>query len=287
MDRDIRDHLNEPPIDPRRERLVGYLYEELPPEEAAQVRAWLDEDPALRAEWEELQEARAFLRAPQEGAAPEFVFLNPLARAAAPLSPRRPRFRLSAAWVFAACTLALVGLLLAGLRLDRTPQGLVLHLGEPVPAVPVSISPPPPALPPPVELATANPAVPEIRTTAATPADVVTPDQLRRTAEAMMETVAAILEQREAARREEMGYLFTALYERLREEDTQRYQDLMDQIHGVGLGLLAEQTRTAARLDAIIGTSPASSQSSQPNHDSNDEDATGSPETGRENEKRP
>ena len=112
---------------------------------------------------------------------------------------------------------------------------------------------------------------PELRTVAAPGA--VTPDQLRITAEAMLQTMATILDQREEAQREEMGYLLRAFYERIRDEEETRYGELRDQIHGVGLGLLAEQTRTSARLDAIVGAGATSRPKDQPDDDEPSRDA--------------
>ena len=51
------------PIDPRYDKLIAALYGELSPEEERAFLAELETDSALKAEWEALNETRAFVAA--------------------------------------------------------------------------------------------------------------------------------------------------------------------------------------------------------------------------------
>jgi len=116
-----------------REKMIAALYGELSEEEMRDFHARLAEDGALRAEWEALHEARAFLQhaeAPEES--PEFVFLAP-AETGRPM--RAARIRTWHEWLrlptvgFALTTAVLLALLVSGLRMDRVEGGLALRWG--------------------------------------------------------------------------------------------------------------------------------------------------------------
>ncbi|MBD3236861.1 MAG: hypothetical protein GF330_09165, partial [Candidatus Eisenbacteria bacterium] len=65
-------------LDPIRQKMVAALYGELPADAERELQAALAEDAELRAEWEELQAARGFLReAEHPEPAPSFVFTTP------------------------------------------------------------------------------------------------------------------------------------------------------------------------------------------------------------------
>jgi anti-sigma-K factor RskA len=142
--------MTEPRIDELRQRMIAALYGELPPGERREFEAALAADESLRREWEELQGARAFLAAaPIEDEVPQFVFLDPelaAGRAAGAASARaragRSSGRLGWGWLapwrspaggFALAGAAVIVLLLFGLRVDRTPAGLVVRFSTPAP----------------------------------------------------------------------------------------------------------------------------------------------------------
>jgi anti-sigma factor RsiW len=130
-------------LDPLRDRMVAALYGELPPEDEEELLTHLASDPALRAEWDELQESRGFLGA-ADAADPDpgFVFELPAAArvgGAAPGVHDRLRGWLTGLLVrpaagFALAVAACVVLLIAGLRIDRVPSGLAVHFGPAAPA---------------------------------------------------------------------------------------------------------------------------------------------------------
>jgi hypothetical protein len=132
--------MNETPLDPKRERMIAALYDELSPEERREFESWLEDDPQLRADWEELCAARSFLRsAPAGDLAPEMPFpILPEVADGAAFEKARGRASGRGLWTFlrspaigfalgAAC---LAVLLLAGLRVDRVPQGLVVRFSS-------------------------------------------------------------------------------------------------------------------------------------------------------------
>ncbi len=127
-------------LDPRRQKMVAALYGELSPREEREFMAILDTDDELRAEWEELQGARSFLQQVEAGdSAPAFDLLMPADApqsfdVATAISTSRPTFweRLgnmlrTPATGFAVATAALLVLIVAGLRVDRTPGGLMVR----------------------------------------------------------------------------------------------------------------------------------------------------------------
>src|SRR5215510_3664149 len=120
-------------LDPKRQTMIAALYGELSAEELATFHALLDEDATLRAEWEELREARALLETAtinEPVHAPEFVFID---RSRSETKPKRrfswlPAF--SPAWGFASVAACLAILMGTGLRMDRMDNGIVLHFGN-------------------------------------------------------------------------------------------------------------------------------------------------------------
>jgi hypothetical protein len=122
-----------------RATMVAALYGELSEPERRALMERVAADPALRAEWEELQEAQAWLRRAEVAEpVPEFVFLAP----AQPETARPATKTRSGAWGgwrlpalgFALATAALLALMVGGLRVDRVDHGLALRWGaSPVP----------------------------------------------------------------------------------------------------------------------------------------------------------
>jgi len=122
------------------QELIAALYGELTAAEMTALEARLAADPALRAEWDELREAQAFLReAPGEELAPSFAFLAPPAdkrRVRRAANPQGWRERLARrlrtpATGFAFAAAAMLVLIFAGLRVDRTGQGFYVGFGTP------------------------------------------------------------------------------------------------------------------------------------------------------------
>lgn len=122
-----------------RAEMVAALYGELGEPERRALMERVAADPALQAEWEELQQAQMLLRRAEVAEpVPDFVFLAP-APEAAPFA-RKARHRAWGGWRlpalgFGLATAALLALMVGGLRVDRMDHGLALRWGPaPVPA---------------------------------------------------------------------------------------------------------------------------------------------------------
>ena len=104
----------------------------------APLRKEIEEDPALRAEWEELNAARSFLgawEAPEES--PGFVFVNDRPAPCAPWRPRRRDFGRGFggwsrvwSWGLAATAAAVLILAVNGFRVETVDDGLAFRFGH-------------------------------------------------------------------------------------------------------------------------------------------------------------
>jgi hypothetical protein len=135
------------PLDHWRERMVDALYGELSDAERTELETELARDPNLRRDLEELTEARAALRRlleSTEGAEQEPAAVAWGTRPGWPEPGRRSPWRtvLAAGIGFAAAASLFVGLLFAGLRVDRTRAGVLVHLDRsPIPVAVATVSP--------------------------------------------------------------------------------------------------------------------------------------------------
>lgn len=127
-------------LDEWRDRMVRALYEELPASERRALEDRLERDPELRAEMSELREARRVLAGLADdvpgGQGGELTRIG-----GSPAT--RPgggwRWRAAAAGVgFAAAATVFIGLLVAGLRVDRTPAGVLVRFGGETIAAPTA-----------------------------------------------------------------------------------------------------------------------------------------------------
>jgi anti-sigma factor RsiW len=113
--------------------MIAALYGELPEHEMLKFEAALERDDDLRKDWDELRGARASLQQlAQEESEPDFTFRLPPAKALvgsdANVVPFRRWLMASAAGFAAAASIFLV-LLVVGLRVDRTPGGVLVRFG--------------------------------------------------------------------------------------------------------------------------------------------------------------
>jgi len=257
-------------IDPRIQKLMASLYGELSEEEERAFQAELADDDALRAEWEELRDARVFLKAWEaEEPGQSFVFVEP---ARTPASGRRGPaagggwFRRlggllpPSAWGFAGATAALTVLILAGFRVDRVENGVAFRFGEPTRTARVAgTMTPGDRLSPPGQGA-AYPRVLSPSGTGVLPAAAdgyVTQAQLDAYTARLLTTMTSVLGDFEQKRNGELAYVLQSFYQDLSSRQLQSYDELRGQIQGVGLGLMAEQTKANARLESLVGRNDA------------------------------
>jgi anti-sigma factor RsiW len=242
------------PKDARRERLVAALYGELEPAEQRELERELAGDPALRAEMEELEEARGWLREWKPDEAPPSFTIVAQDRAR-PMRRTRAAFL---AWAFGGATVALSALLIAGLRVDRVDGGVAVRFGEPGGPVLSAEGPARDTLPvvktepAPIVSATQSPAPAPVTPVPASATAALTREDLDAYTQDMAQVMAALLQQAETHQRAEMGSAFERFYEAIRLERQRDLADLRTELHGVGLGLMAEQTRTNARLSRLL-----------------------------------
>jgi hypothetical protein len=124
--------MNDRPIDPRREPMVAAMYGELSDDEMREFETMLEQHEELRQDWQELLEARAGLqRLAQEEEDQSFSFRMPPDQAQAERPNVVPlwRWAIASAAGFAAAASIFLVLILAGLRVDRTPDGVLVRFG--------------------------------------------------------------------------------------------------------------------------------------------------------------
>ena len=133
-------------VDPRIDKMMAYLYGELPEAEERAFRRLLEKDDALRAEFEELSDVRQMLGGWEvEERVPSFVLVGDADSAqrdrksggglAKILEPFRG-FAVTPAWGLAAAAAILLVLAVGQFRVERVDGGVALRFGEPTdPAV--------------------------------------------------------------------------------------------------------------------------------------------------------
>jgi len=255
--------MNNDILDPRRQMLIGALYEELSPEEQSAFEALLDEDASLRADWEELRETRRVLaEASAEETAPGFRFLAE--DAAAPVASPGFFTRLRAgfqsgwvpAWSFAGATLVLLVMLVAGFRIDRVDGGVAFRFG-PGSEIPTAGGSPPATMAGGAESLDlgqyADPARVRAVPAAAT-GGYLTRSDLDGYTVGVMQAVSGLLGSYQEDQRGEIAFILQGLYEQLRMEQRRDFEKLRARVDGVGLGMMMEQNRTRERMESLVAT---------------------------------
>jgi hypothetical protein len=234
-------------LDPRREKMVAALYGELTPEEEKEFFQLLTQDDELRAEWEELNAARAFLKhGEEEEKAPSFVFMPPIETSAAReespvgLWERLRGIVFSPAGAFAAATAVLVILIATGFRVDRVENGLAFRFGSPETSTP--------AVENLAQRTEGIPLVPSGRGPDYTPGQpseltAAEPQYLTRAdldsyGNNFSTVMNAMIESYDQRRSNELGFLLKMMYDELMERQQQDYSELSSQIQRVGYGLV-------------------------------------------------
>jgi hypothetical protein len=255
--------MNHDILDPRRQMLIGALYEELSPEEQGAFEALLEEDASLRADWEELRETRRVLaEASGEETATGFDYLAEDAAAAGDspgfLARLRAGFRGGwiPAWSFAGATLMLLVMLGAGFRIDRVDGGLVFRFG-PGPEITGSDGSAVTTLAGGAEPLDMGRYADPGRVTAAPAAATggyLTRSDLDGYTVGVMQAVSGLLGSYQEEQRGEIAFILQGLYEQLRMEQRRDFEKLRARVDGVGLGMMMEQNRTRERMESLVAT---------------------------------
>jgi hypothetical protein len=273
--------MSEQPLDPKRQMLIAALYGELSEEKEQEFQELLARDAGLRADWDELRETRVLLAewAPEE-TAPAFEITEQEAAFLGPSSRRRGAspglwaglrgwFRGSwtpPAWGFAGATAVLVILILTGFRVDWVENGLVFRFGPDSQIVSGS-SPGAGSMtataPGNVDPGRIGPPSDGVRATpVAARGDLVTRHEMDYYSAGIMRMMSDMLVDYRNERNGELAYILGSLYEQLRSEQSEQYDDLKARVEGVGLGLMVEQSRANARLEYLM--SPTSERGEKP-----------------------
>ena len=233
-------------LDPKRQLLIAALYGELDADGEARFQAAIDEDPVLRAEWDELRETRALLEtasAAEPAITREFVFVRPPETKA---TWRQRFFTFSPAWGFASVACGLVILLGAGLRLDRVDNGLVVRFGQaPVPQTQPKPEPVTPTRRP--EITVPVPVDGDVRITP-TSAHALTREDLNRSTIRTLEAMSNMVDDAQMEQNHKMAMILGQFYEEMRDEQDRKYRDLRQRVEAVGI----TQNRMNQRISRFI-----------------------------------
>lgn len=251
-------------VDPRIDKMIAFLYGELPPAEEKAFRRLLEKDDALRAEWEELSGTRQALGDWKvEEHVPAFVLVDPAPRQRRAGTPGAwHRFLdslrsagMSPAWGLAACAVALVILAAAGFRVERLPQGVAFRFGGDRPATSGR------DLPgvgdgEPMELA-ARTRPDDAGGAGIVPASgtYLTKDEYDRYNADLMNTLVGLLNRYDEQRDSETTDLLRGLYAKVSERQMYDYERTNRRIDALGAGILAEQGRSRDIDDVLNGPS--------------------------------
>lgn len=221
------------PVDPRIDRLVAYLYDELAPADRREFEQMLERDDALRAEYEALAGTRSLLGGWElDEHVPSFVIVE------APSKRRRPampglfgwlREHLGGVmtyggWAVAGAAAAVMILTLRGVSLTGRPPDLAQQ-----PAHRVE-----PALPGP-DLVNPRGAGPvsgagDVQLTGGGTAPYMTREEFDQYSAALLRMMASYLNDYRSRRDEELGAVLRSLYGQLNNQQSSQYADLLTRI---------------------------------------------------------
>lgn len=232
------------------ELMIGAIYGELSPDEEREFENLIEGDAAIRSEFEELRDTRNVLEKWDVGdPTTGFVFLDPTETT----PTRKPGglwSRLTGwfstpipSWGFAATSVALAVLILAGFRVDRVENGVAFRFGSETPQVtPLG------------QMASGSPLQQMPADGVLQPASLgaLTRDDLDQYSSGVLRIMSGMLDDYQDERNAEMIYIFQRLYEEMRFERRREYEELRAQMGGLGLGLMAEQSMTNAVLQRLV-----------------------------------
>lgn len=252
-------------VDPRIDKMVAYLYGELPESEERAFRRLLETDDALRAEYEELAATRDTLRGWEvEEHAPSFVLVEP----ASPAPAHRNRataedgwwarflerirtVAVTPAWGLAAAAVVLLVLAVGGFRVERVDGGVAFRFGDSRTPEPVQVATPGPATSgvgetPAAELA-ASPG------TSAQPADaVLTREDLETYDSNLMLTLAQLLNEYKRQNDRNVTEGFQTFYQQVSSQRSYDYEQLSGRIDLLGRELLLETNRNERGFQEVL-----------------------------------
>ena len=256
-------------VDPRIDKMMAYLYGELPEAEERAFRRLLEKDDALRAEYELLTETRELLGAwDVEERVPSFVLVEGttapkgegvLARI---LEPFRG-FAVTPAWGLAAAALILLVLGVGNFRVERVDGGVALRFGEPTDPATSEVVPGRLATTPggvlsgsPIDHLVRDPLRDPSGSEVVPVGAYLTRDDLRTYDENLILMLSELLNAYSEKRDREVTEGFQSFYQRVNSRQDYDYQQLAGRIDVLGRELLLESDRNARGFQEILTTQP-------------------------------
>lgn len=253
-------------VDPRIDKMIAFLYGELPPAEEAAFRRLLDADATLRTEFQELTSARGLLAEWKvEETVPSFVLVENAAERKAPAAESRPGgegpvrrffaslrgFAATPGWAFATAAVALVVLGFSGFRVERVQGGVAFRLGGSRPAAPAERQLP--------GVGPGLPIEPGTRPAGSSGSDVVpvgsylTQEEFNSYNSQLMATLAELLNQYDQRRDREVTDLVQGLYRRVNDQQMFDYERTNRRIDALGDQLQLGSSRGTSVEDLLKG----------------------------------
>jgi hypothetical protein len=256
-------------LDPRIDTMMAALYGELSESEERAFRRLLETDPALRAEWDELQGSRSLLAGWKvEETVPSFVLVgDPVAPAAARRAAAGPGwwsrfteslrgFGATPAWGLATAGVAVAAFLIADARMNsKLEERLAALEDRGTGAVPAGTEAST-SNPPPFELGTrplagnAGNGGSEIVTASGT---YLTRDEYERGNDQLVGSIASVLNEYGQRRDQETLDLMQAMYERMNQQQLYDYRQLNGRLEDLGHELLLNRSLAENKIDELLG----------------------------------
>jgi hypothetical protein len=245
--------MKQEPIDPKRERLIAYLYGEMTEEESKSFVRVLESDATLRAEFEDLRGAREMLsgwKVPEP--TPSFVFLNETAgRPQGAAWWKKFEFlRGAGGFGLGLATAAAVALLLAftGFRVERVDGGLAFRFGEEK----KNVLPAAEQLdqfannnrirPEPLELAQNPPAVKPDAANASS-SEYITRAEFEKMSGQMVGSIVDLLNQYGSSQNQEVTGVLQAMYAQISDRQSRDSEEIRHRMSALGVELLMRQAK--------------------------------------------
>ena len=270
-------------IDPRIDKMIAFLYGELPDAEARAFERLLEKDDDLRREYEELAGTRSQLAGWEvEERTPSFVMVDrpSVAASRAPRETAWSRFvdslrgfGMSPAWGLAAAALLLVVLAATGFRVQKIDGGIAFRFGEPEPAVTVPVQGSREFAPNLTPGQLASSPLPGQNAGYVTPVSdgYITPELFQRKSEEQMMTIVSLLNEFGRQQERERYNMVQSMYQQVTDEQSRDFRQLSGRIEAIGLGVMTNQVNQANQAGIPIEDLPVGTQDRLPTNESGKE----------------
>jgi hypothetical protein len=216
-------------VDPKIDRMIAALYGELNEADQAGFEAQLANDPALRAEWEEISGTRNLLSGWElEDRVPSFVVVPAVttrARASRDwVTGLRERFGnwfSVGGWVVAGAAAAILIMAAKDIRIEKTASGIAFHFGTPAPSNHVLPSP---------QSGSDFGGAPQLVSDDPNGSQYVTKNELNQQSAVLLRMMSAYMDDYRGRRDQEIGAALRSLYGNINARQASQYEDLLGKI---------------------------------------------------------